>query len=267
MTLHLASPRQSDGMSRLRTRLHELYDGSSRRAVRFRYTYILVDLAIIAFFIAAPLLNKQPWFLLADYCIAAVLAFDLAARAVAFGGVRKLARRPIAWVDFFVLLTLLLPQYLFNLGFLRVLRLWTLAHSDLFWHSFRKGRHDDTYIEDVTKAAATLVTFLFVMTGFVYTGFLGHPGLASYVDALYFTVSTLTTTGYGDVLLPGASGRILSIVTMLAGVTLFFRLGQAVIRPRKVRFPCPTCGLQRHEPDAVHCKACGTLLCIPNDQD
>jgi voltage-gated potassium channel len=42
---------------------------------------------------------------------------------------------------------------------------------------------------------------------------------------------------------------------------------QAVFRPHgKVRFPCPRCGLQRHEPDAVHCKACGLILAIPNDE-
>jgi voltage-gated potassium channel len=32
-----------------------------------------------------------------------------------------------------------------------------------------------------------------------------------------------------------------------------------------VRFACPSCGLQRHEADAVHCKACGTQLNIPDD--
>jgi voltage-gated potassium channel len=32
-----------------------------------------------------------------------------------------------------------------------------------------------------------------------------------------------------------------------------------------VRFACPTCGLQRHEPDAVHCKACGMILNIPDE--
>jgi voltage-gated potassium channel len=30
-------------------------------------------------------------------------------------------------------------------------------------------------------------------------------------------------------------------------------------------FPCPQCGLQRHDIDAVHCKACGHVLNIPND--
>ena len=40
-----------------------------------------------------------------------------------------------------------------------------------------------------------------------------------------------------------------------------------MLRPAKVIFPCPDCGLQRHDVDAVHCKACGKLLAIPNDND
>ena len=113
---------------------------------------------------------------------------------------------------------------------------------------------------------AALLTFLFVVTGFVYTSFAGRGGIDGYVAALYFTVTTLTTTGYGDITLPGTWGRVLSILIMVVGVTLFIRLAQAVIRPNKVRFPCPTCGLLRHDPDAVHCKACGTTLNITNDE-
>ena len=52
---------------------------------------------------------------------------------------------------------------------------------------------------------------------------------------------------------------------MIFGVTLFLRLLQALVRPHKVRYACPVCGLQRHEADAVHCKACGTLLNIPDE--
>jgi voltage-gated potassium channel len=95
------------------------------------------------------------------------------------------------------------------------------------------------------------------------------PGseIVSYIDALYYTVTTLTTTGFGDITLPGTWGRLLSIVIMTVGITLFVRLGQAIIRPYKVRFRCPTCGLGTHDIDAVHCKACGVLLNIPNDED
>ena len=52
---------------------------------------------------------------------------------------------------------------------------------------------------------------------------------------------------------------------MIFGVTLFLRLLQALLRPQKVRFRCPACALERHELDAVHCKACGKLLKIPDE--
>lgn len=92
-----------------------------------------------------------------------------------------------------------------------------------------------------------------------------YEGISGYVDALYFTITSLTTTGYGDIILPGVWGRLLSIAVMLGGVGLFFRPIQSLARPHKVRHPCPTCGLGRHDPDAVHCKACGRTLHIPDE--
>jgi len=58
------------------------------------------------------------------------------------------------------------------------------------------------------------------------------------VDALHFTVTSLTTTGYSDITLPRPTGRLLSVLVMICGVTLFFRLAQVVFRPFKVHFPC-----------------------------
>jgi voltage-gated potassium channel len=52
---------------------------------------------------------------------------------------------------------------------------------------------------------------------------------------------------------------------MIVGISLFLRLVQVVLRPPKAHFPCPVCGLRRHDHDAVHCKACGTVLNIPDD--
>ena len=262
-----STPPPAGRLERLRAGLRRLYHGRSPEAIRFRLGVLAVDFAIIAFFIAAPLLRETPLFLAIDYAIAALLALDLAARALAWRDLRAWLRRPIVWVDLFVLVTLLAPQWLFNLGFLRILRLWSLFHSEFFWSTV--GRHyDDTRWEDVARTVATLATFVFVVTGFVYTGFSGvDSGVAGYVDALYFTVATLTTTGFGDITLPGTTGKLLSIVTMIVGISLFARLAQTLFRPNKVKFDCPICGLQRHDPDSVHCKACGTLLKIPNDED
>lgn len=255
------------GGLRLRARMRALYHGSSPAAVRFRYGVIVVDLALIAFFVAAPLLPKdRPLFYVLDYLIALILAADLIARALAFNDLKAWVKRPIVWVDIFILATLLFPAWLFNLGFLRAIRLWTLINSDFFWRTVGR-RYDDTRVEEVTRASAALATFVFVATGFVYTSFVGtYEGMSGWVDALYFTVTSLTTTGYGDILLPGAWGKLVSIAIMLTGVTLFVRLGQAILRPHKVRHPCDRCGLLVHDPDAVHCKACGKLLCIPDDE-
>jgi voltage-gated potassium channel len=49
--------------------------------------------------------------------------------------------------------------------------------------------------------------FLFVMTALVYeTQHWTNPHIRNYIDALYFTVTALTTTGFGDITLPGTAG-------------------------------------------------------------
>jgi voltage-gated potassium channel len=120
--------------------------------------------------------------------------------------------------------------------------------------------------EEAIIAVVNLGVFLFIMTGVVYeTQRWRNPEIANYVDALYFTVSTLTTTGFGDITLEGSLGRLIAVLIMIFGVTLFLRLLQALLRPHKVRFRCPACALERHDVDAVHCKACGKLLKIPDE--
>ena len=252
-------------VARLRVRLHHLYHGHTPQAVRFRLAVIGVDFALIAFFIAAPFLRETPVFLVVDYVVALILAIDLGARALASRRALDWVRRPMIWLDIFVLMTLLFPHWLFNLAFLRVLRIWTLFNSEFFWDTVGR-RYDDTRWEEVIRTLAGLVTFIFVITGFVYTTFMGrYEGIGGYVDALYFTITSLTTTGYGDITLPGPWGKVLSMAIMISGIGFFARLATSLFRPSKVNFRCPACGLLRHEPDAVHCKACGTLLNIPND--
>ena len=248
--------------------LRELYHGDTQRAVRFRTAMLIFDGTIVAFFLISPFLARSEYFVIVDYAIGSALALDLAARAWAFTSLRAWIVRPIVWVDFVVLVSLLAPLTFANLGFLRVLRGATLVRSDIFWRTMGGGRWAGTRTQDIVIAATNLVVFVFVMTGFVHSTLAAEtPTLKSYLNSLYFTISSLTTTGYGDITLPGTWGRILSIVIMLSGVSLFVRLGQVVLRPLKVIFPCPGCGLRRHDPDAVHCKACGERLAIPHDND
>ena len=255
---------EKKGLPRLRSKLRLLYHGQSPKAVRFQATILVVDLIIIAFFIATPLLRDSASFLWIDYSIAAILALDLTARGLASTHPMRWLRQLPVIVDIFILITLLAPTWLFNLGFLRILRLWTLSRSSQVWRPLEKRGLGD--YRDAIQAVINLLVFLFVVTGFVYTAFAQRDsGIAGYVDALYFTVATMTTTGFGDIVLPGTFGKLVSIVIMIIGISLFVRLAQLIFRPNKVPSPCPQCGLSRHEPDAVHCKACGHLLKIPDE--
>ena len=252
----------------MRTRLRGLYFGSSPEAVRFQSVMLALDFVLIAFFMVSPFLERGSRFLVLDYCIAALLALDLGLRGWAFGDVRRWVRRPLVWADFAVLISLLVPVYTANLGFLRILRAYSLVHGDAFWRVVGGGRWIDSGVADTTRAVTNLLVFVFMMTGLVHTGFAARvPTIQSYWDSLYFTVTTLTTTGFGDITLPGVGGRILSILIMIGGVSLFFRLVQVTIRRHKVRFSCQSCGLQRHEVDAVHCKACGAALKIRHENE
>jgi voltage-gated potassium channel len=253
-------------LARLRARLRYLYHGTTRDALRFQVATLVVDLIVIGFFIITPMLREQPFFLWVDYSIAALLFTDIAARALASHDMRRRFKNPAVWVDVLILVTLLVPHWLVNLGFLRILRLWSLSKSGVLWRPLERRGYADW--REATHAAANVITFLFVVTGFVYTSFAHRGyGIDSYVDALYFTVATVTTTGYGDITLPGTWGKLTAIAAMIIGISLFFRLAQSIFRPTKVHYPCPSCGLQRHEPDAVHCKACGEQLRIPDDSD
>lgn len=257
---------ESTDPATLRDTLRRLYHGQTPGAIRFQLAVIVIDLAILAFFIATPLLQETASFLWLDYSVAALLAADVAARLFASSDIPRQLRQPTVWVDIFILLTLLFPATLANLGFLRILRLWSLSRTGFLWRPL--GRYGLGEWRETTHAVINLLTFLFIITGFVYTFFFRSAGgLTAYVDALYFTVATVTTTGFGDIVLPGVWGKLTAILTMIIGISLFVRLAQSIFRPAKVFFPCPQCALQRHDPDAVHCKACGHILKIPDDGD
>lgn len=260
------SPRSEALLERIRGRLRQLYHGRSPVALRFQIAVTVVDLLIIAFFIATPVLRDVSAFLWIDYSVAVIVTLEIAARFLASSNMPRLMRQPAILLDLFILATLLAPQWLENFGFLRILRLWSLSQKGFIWAQLRTTRYREW--ENVARALINILTFLFVVTGFVFTFFFREAGgLAGYVDALYFTVATVTTTGFGDLTLPGTAGKLTSIVVMIVGISLFVKLAQSLVRPNKVTFACPECALQRHEPDAVHCKACGQKLKIPDPGD
>jgi voltage-gated potassium channel len=250
----------------LKDRLRFLYEAEHPTAYRFRYTLLIFDAATILFIIASSFADRTPLLEALDAMFGLGLLADFGARLFISRSRLRDFLHPATWADVIAIVSFLAPLAGEGAGFLRVLRTLRLLHT---YQLLARLREDSAWFrrnEELTITIVHLVIFLFVMTAVVYeTQHWSNPEIRNYVDALYFTVTALTTTGFGDITLRGTTGRLISIVIMIFGVTLFLRLVRALLQPQKVRFACPTCGLQRHDFDAVHCKACGTTLNIPDE--
>jgi voltage-gated potassium channel len=246
--------------------LARLQGVGGRLGARAAYGLLALDLVAVAWVVFESFLPRGGFVLAVDIALGLVLAAEFVLRLRAAAPVRRELLHPGGIADLLAVIAFLAAPFLPGWGFLRSLRILRLLRSARLVAHLRHDLPVFRRNQDAFVAAADLTVFITVMTGIVHaTQQATNPHIANWADALYFTVTALTTTGFGDITLPGTTGRLISVVIMLAGVTLFLRLAQALFRPTKVRFRCQACGLGRHEPDAVHCKACGALLNIPDE--
>jgi voltage-gated potassium channel len=260
------SPPQLEPKVTTRAVLRELYEGDTIRAQRFRYGLLVFDVLTVLFVIVTSFMSRAPWLEVIDGILGVVLLGEFIARLVASPQPWRDLVQPVTLADAAAIVSFLAPVAGEGVGFLRVLRMVRLLHAYRLLEQLRADFPFFCTNEEVFVATTHLLVFIFIMTGIVYeTQHYSNIQIRNYADALYFTITALTTTGFGDITLAGTTGRLISVAIMICGVTLFLRLAQALFRPVKVRFECPHCGLLRHDLDAVHCKACGQLLKIPND--
>jgi voltage-gated potassium channel len=249
-----------------RKAVRRLYEGATPQGVRFRYALLVFDIVTVLFIIATSFLPSNDVTESLDVMFGVVMLADFSARLLVSRHRLLEFTRFSTWTDIVAIISFLAPLAGEAGGFLRVLRTLRLLRD---YRMLARLREDSTFFrrnEEVIFAVTNLAVFIFVMTAIVYeTQKFRNPQIANYADALYFTVTALTTTGFGDITLPGTTGRMITVVIMIFGVTLFFNLARVLLSPHKVRFACPTCGLQRHDGDAVHCKACGQVLNIPDE--
>lgn len=113
----------------------------------------------------------------------------------------------------------------------------------------------------------TLFAIVFVYSGLIYQ--VEHPVNAelfrTFLDAVYFSVSTISTAGLGDIVPISETGRLMTILMVLTGIIFIpWQLGdlikQLVKTANRVDVACTSCRLSVHDDDARFCKSCGTPL-------
>ncbi|HYD98245.1 MAG TPA: ion channel [Alphaproteobacteria bacterium] len=233
---------------------------------RFRIALLVFDGATILLFLLLTFVPPSPWVATVDAAVGMLIAVELAGRALAAPDRLAFLRRPGTLLDIAIVFTLLVPTLTGSFVFLRVLRALRLFRALDLVRRLARRQPWIAMRADTIGAAVNLVIFVFVTSAVVYElQVTRNPEIETFTDALYFTVTTLTTTGFGDITLIGESGRLISVLIMIVGISLFVRLAQAIVRPQKVHVECQVCGLSRHDPDAVHCKHCGTIVHIDTE--
>ncbi|NVJ99213.1 MAG: potassium channel family protein [Alphaproteobacteria bacterium] len=250
----------------MQAKLKELYFGKGEKSHHFRLGLLALDLITLVFFVVSSLLGPSLAAHIIDYTIAFVLLLEFSARLIIARHKLKFLASFSSIADMLVIFSMVAPLFFENLGFLRVVRMLRLLRS---YHMLAALRQEFSWFrqnEQIIQSSVNLAIFVFVVTAVVYVLEAGrNDAITNYLDALYFTVATLTTTGFGDITMEDTLGRMVSVVIMVFGVALFLRLVQTIFRPVKAHFPCETCGLNRHDPDAIHCKHCGSTIKIPTE--
>jgi len=154
------------------------------------------------------------------------------------------------------------------LRWFRILRLIRLVESK----SLFENKNEDIAI--LFKILFTLFAIVFVFSGLVYQ--IEHPSnpkFHNFLDAFYFSIFTMTTVGYSDVMPKSDAGKLTTVLMVLTGIALipvqlgelFKRLVQTANQSDRVNeltkdCVCSNCGLSLHDADAQFCKICGTKI-------
>lgn len=158
-----------------------------------------------------------------------------------------------------------------NIGFLRVIRVIRVLRFYRFTRDaeFFFGTVSDNTLRAV-KLLLTVLVVLFASAGLFFSvEHAANPEVSTFGDAFYYTVVTLSTVGFGDILPTTVAGRWVTVGSILAAIVVIPRQASRIIREwtsrELVNVTCPNCGLASHDPDASHCKACGHVIYQEHD--
>ncbi|MEB3281574.1 MAG: ion transporter [Lyngbya sp.] len=173
---------------------------------------------------------------------------------------------PFSLIDLVAILPYLFGY--FKISFIRIFRWFRILRLIRFievkLYIFRLQTEDGIIL---ARIIFTLLTIIFVFSGLIYQveSPINPQIFGTFLDAVYFSVVTMTTVGYGDVVPFSEPGRFLTILMILTGIALIpWQIGdlikQLVKTANKIQNSCPGCGWMSHDQDAIYCKRCGTLL-------
>lgn len=164
-----------------------------------------------------------------------------------------------------------------NLGFIKEIRIFKVFRIFRFLR-FTADPHFffgtiSAKVLEIVRLFITILMIFFISSGlFFYVESDVNQQVATFGDAFYFTVVTLTTVGFGDITPISEPGKWVTVLMIISGIILIPWQVSRLVREwihiaTKKETICEKCGLRYHDKDASNCKACGHIIYQEYDGD
>jgi voltage-gated potassium channel len=154
-----------------------------------------------------------------------------------------------------------------GLRLLRIFRVFKLGRflgeASLLTRALASSRHKVTvFLGTILILVTILGTAMYLIEG-------EEHGFTSIPLAVYWSIVTMTTVGYGDLAPQTVAGKTLASLVMILGYSIIAvptgivtaEIVESAVAARRVTTRCcPNCMSEGHEPDARFCKDCGASL-------
>lgn len=151
------------------------------------------------------------------------------------------------------------------LRLLRIFRVFKLArylgHANILLSAMKSSTPKlIVFLGTVISIVVVVGTAMFMIEGDEGSQFDSIP------QSMYWAIVTVTTVGYGDISPVSVPGKILASCLMILGYAII-AVPTGIVSAELVQYrgrvttrTCPSCLEPGHDPDAVHCKHCGSKL-------
>ena len=208
----------------------------------------------------------KSYFHIADIVILVLFSLEYSIRFWCADSKIKFFFSLFSFIDLLAILPLLFGwmdmRFMRIFRWFRLLRIFRFLDFELF--VFRIQTEDSIIL---TRILLTLFSIIFIYSGLIYQveHQINPEAIENFFDSLYFCIVTMTTVGFGDITPLSDSGKALTLLMIMTGVTFIpwqisDLVKQLVKTSTKVRCECSGCGLSLHDADANYCKNCGVKL-------
>jgi voltage-gated potassium channel len=263
----------------LRSRLHEIiFEADTPAGKLFDVLLILsIVLSVILVMLDSVSSIRQSYgdlLYLGEWAFTILFTIEYILRLYSVGRPLSYATSLFGVVDLLAILptylSIIFPgsQYFLVIRLLRVLRIFRVlklvqyvGEARLLMQAMRASRRK------ITVFLFVVLTLVIIFGSLMYIIEDSQSGFTSIPQSIYWAIVTLTTVGYGDISPQTGLGQTLASLIMIIGYGIIAvptgivtaELTQVYKKTVSTQ-ACKQCSAEGHDPDAKHCKYCGSTL-------